>query len=323
MILFEVTDQAAVQVKPMSTRNGKKVLEKDIQEIFERSLYEILGVHFLASEYSTSFGGRMDTLGIDDEGNPCIIEYKKGQNENVINQGLSYLRWLLDHREDFHVLCQRMGVEIGVQWNQPRVICIAESYSKFDTDTADLLPIKIELLRYQLFQNNMLTLDTESYQRVKLQNVPKLSSVSDKDLNALVRQPKVEEIELEPEPLQASYTLDQHLKKANSSTIKLFENLRERLLGLDQEMSLEPLKLLVSFKVTRKVVDVVFRKTKLQVFINIKSGMLEDPKNLARDLEYPVKVGRWSGCHYRVEVTPDTDLDYVMFLIQQSYDLNR
>lgn len=103
MILFDVGQDSAKQVKPKTIVNGKKVLERDIQKIFEGSLHEILGVHFLASEYSTSFGGRMDTLGIDDDGNPCIIEYKKGQNENVINQGLSYLRWLLDHKDSFHV----------------------------------------------------------------------------------------------------------------------------------------------------------------------------------------------------------------------------
>lgn len=321
MILFEVTEHAAEQVKPMSTLNGHKVLEKDIQGIFEKSLHEILGVHFLASEFSTSFGGRMDTLGIDDDGNPCIIEYKKGQNENVINQGLSYLRWLLDHKEDFHALCNREGMEIPVQWEQPRVICIAETYSKFDTDTADLLPIKIELLRYQLFQNNMLTLDTESYQKVKLQGVPKLSTTRERVLSSPVRKSKPQVPE--PEPLQVSYTLEEHFDRSHPSTVKLFEDLKERLLGLDQEMSFEPHKLIVSFKVTRKVVDVVLRKSKLQVFINVKSGMLDDPRGIARDLENPVKVGRWSGCHYRVEVTPKTDLDYVMSLIQQSYKLNR
>ena len=83
MILFEASEKSARQVKPLVSRNGKRIVERDIQNIFEGSLHEILGVNFVASEYVTSFGGRMDTLGIDDDGNPCIIEYKKGQNENV------------------------------------------------------------------------------------------------------------------------------------------------------------------------------------------------------------------------------------------------
>lgn len=42
------------------------------------------------SDYATgkTHGGRMDTLGIDENGCPVIIEYKRALNENVINQGL-------------------------------------------------------------------------------------------------------------------------------------------------------------------------------------------------------------------------------------------
>lgn len=307
MILFDVGQDSAKQVKPKTTVNGKKVLERDIQKIFEGSLHEILSVHFLASEYSTSFGGRMDTLGIDDDGNPCIIEYKKGQNENVINQGLSYLRWLLDHKDSFHVLCLEKGVEQEVQWDAPRVICVAESYSKFDTDTADLLPIKIELMRYQLFENNMLTLDTESYQKVKLQGVPKLGTT----------------VEKKPETFQVTYTLEDHLAKAGPGSRKLFDDLKERLLGLDQEMELEPEKLYVAFKMARNVVDGIVQKPKLWLLINVKTGTLYDPEGIAQDLETPVRIGCWGNGDYRVEITSQTDLDYVMTLVKQSYEMNR
>jgi hypothetical protein len=33
-------------------------------------------------------GGRIDTLGLDDNNCPVIIEYKHALNENVISQGL-------------------------------------------------------------------------------------------------------------------------------------------------------------------------------------------------------------------------------------------
>ena len=39
--------------------------ERDIQKLFEDNLNTILNIDFLATEYSTSFGGRIDTLGID------------------------------------------------------------------------------------------------------------------------------------------------------------------------------------------------------------------------------------------------------------------
>ena len=118
-------------------------LEKDLQRLFEQNLEEILNISFLATEYSTSFGGRIDTLGIDKNGAPAIIEYKRSTNESVINQGLSYLRWLLDHKAEFESLCDEKKMTTEVDWDSPRVICVAESYNKFDIDTADFLPINI------------------------------------------------------------------------------------------------------------------------------------------------------------------------------------
>ena len=61
----------------------------------EHHLESFLGVRFLATEYVTgkTHGGRIDTLGLDDNNCPVIIEYKRALNENVISQGLYYLDW--------------------------------------------------------------------------------------------------------------------------------------------------------------------------------------------------------------------------------------
>ena len=306
MSLFKISGNNASRLKPITNLNGKKILERDVQRIFEESLHELLGVHFLASEYSTSFGGRMDTLGIDDEGNPCIIEYKKGQNENVINQGLSYLRWLLDHKDSFEKLCNDKNTFNKIHWASPRVICVAESYNKFDTDTADLLPIKIELYRYKLYEDGLLTLDTESHQKVKLQDAPKFTDDSDK-----------------PERLQETFTLDHHMAMSSESTKALFEALKERILAIDKEIIEDPKKYYIAYKTTRNFVDIVVKKSKLKLYINMKTGTLEDPRGLAKDLETPVHIGHWGNGDYEVEVSEHTDIDYVMNLIQQSYDINQ
>ena len=306
MSLFKVSNNNASRLKPITNLNGKKILERDVQRIFEASLHELLGVHFLASEYSTSFGGRMDTLGIDDEGNPCIIEYKKGHNENVINQGLSYLRWLLDHKDSFEKLCNEKNITIAIQWAAPRVICVAESYNKFDTDTADLLPINIELYRYKLYEDGLLTLDTENYQKVKLQDAPKFTADSGK-----------------PEKLQETFTLDHHLAMSSDQTRELFEALKERILAIDKEIIEDPKKYYIAYKTTRNFTDIIIQKAKLKIFVNIKTGTIEDPRGLARDLETPVHIGHLGNGDYEIEVRPGDDLDYIMSLIQQSYDINQ
>lgn len=64
----------------------KDTIEKSVQTLFERNLESLLGVRFLATKYvTTNGGGRIDTLGLDENGCPVILEYKRATNENVVN----------------------------------------------------------------------------------------------------------------------------------------------------------------------------------------------------------------------------------------------
>lgn len=108
--------------------------EKQLQSLIEANLNEVLDMYFLASEYVTTFGGRIDTLAVDYDGAPVIIEYKKSRNDSVINQALSYLKWLKAQKMEFFemLIIKKLGKNIAeklkVDWQNPRVICIAESF---------------------------------------------------------------------------------------------------------------------------------------------------------------------------------------------------
>jgi len=112
--------------------------EKALQKLVEENLLEVLDMRFLSSEYPTTQGGRIDTLAIDSDGAPVIIEYKRSRNDSVINQALSYLKWLKAQKKEFFemLIIKTLGYEnlTEIDWHNPRVICIAESYSKYDTD---------------------------------------------------------------------------------------------------------------------------------------------------------------------------------------------
>ena len=118
--------------------------EKNLQKLVEDNLMEVLELRFLATEYKTTFGGRIDTLAVDANGAPVIIEYKRNKNESVINQALSYLKWLKAQMPEFFKLLminklgQAVADTITLDWKNPRVICIAESYSKFDIDISTI-----------------------------------------------------------------------------------------------------------------------------------------------------------------------------------------
>lgn len=304
MALFKINGSA---VKKIIAKDLD--LEKNLQSLFEQNSEEVLNIVFLAHEYSTSFGGRIDTLGIDKNGSPCIIEYKKNQNDNVINQGLSYLKWLLDHKEKLEILCQDKKIDIEIDWDSPRVICIAESYSKFDLDTADILPINIELLRYRIYDENILYLEPENYQKVKISTsgiIKKGGTQKAKDAQ-----------------LQKIYSIDDHLAGINKETLDLFQDLRERIISLDQNIIEEAKSKYIAYKTSTNFVDIVVKQYGLKIFLNIKSGQLNDPQKLARDLTKPKPIGHWGNGDYEVKFESANEADTVFALIKQSYDFNK
>ncbi len=268
---------------------------------------EILNIICLAHEYSTSFGGRIDTLGIDKNGAPCIIEYKKNQNDNVINQGLSYLRWLLDHKADFEILCQNKKVDIEIDWDSPRVICIAESYNRFDLDTVDILPIKIELLIYTIYENNILQIESPNYQKVRV------------SMSGITKNVKRSKREI----LQKDYTVEEHFKKANQNIKSLFFKLREKIKSMDDKIKEEPKKLYIAYKLSTNFADVEIRKKDIKIYLNVKSGQLNDPLKIARDLTKPKPVGHWGNGDYWVKLESEKKLNSIFELIEQSYNLNK
>lgn len=106
------------EIKLFSIKNDVKqlipsevLLEKELQNLIEDNMEKFFGVRFLKSEYVIT-NGRMDSIGIDENNCPVIVEYKRSSNENIINQGLFYLDWLLDHKDAFHMLvAEKYGYE--------------------------------------------------------------------------------------------------------------------------------------------------------------------------------------------------------------------
>ena len=168
-----------LSVKAIST-------EKELQSLIEANSDEVLGMYFLESEYVTTFGGRIDTLAVDYNGSPVIIEYKKNRNDNVINQALSYLRWLQAQKKEFFemLIIKKLGNELAkkltVDWKNPRVICIAESYSKFDIDTVEVIPMRIELFKYRYYDDGIFALEPLGVSEQKSQS--SISNTSEKNI---------------------------------------------------------------------------------------------------------------------------------------------
>lgn len=91
------------------------------------------------------------------------MEYKRGVDAGVINQGLFYLSWLVDHRAEFeHLVRDRLGAPAAAQvlWSSPRLICIAGDFTRYDVHPVREHRRSIDLVRYRLFGRDLLGLET-------------------------------------------------------------------------------------------------------------------------------------------------------------------
>jgi hypothetical protein len=105
-------------------------IEKQIQTIIEKNLENIFQIKFLTSEFIIG-NGRIDTIGIDENNFPVIIEYKKDKAVDIFDQGLFYVDNLLQHKADFQLLVQsKIGEKESkkINWNGTRLIFIAAEF---------------------------------------------------------------------------------------------------------------------------------------------------------------------------------------------------
>lgn len=76
-------------------------LEKEIQTLVENNLEVLFNLQFVKSEFSIK-NFRIDTLAFDTENKSfVVIEYKKGSNFSVIDQGYTYMSLMLNNKADF------------------------------------------------------------------------------------------------------------------------------------------------------------------------------------------------------------------------------
>lgn len=142
-------------------QGSSAAIEKSLQTLIETNMEVFFGISFLASEYSTgkNHGGRIDSLGLDENHCPVILEYKRSVDENVISQGLFYLDWLMDHKAEFKFLVMdKLGKQAAdkIDWSGPRLVCIAGDFTKYDEHAVKQINRNIELIRYRKYGDELI-----------------------------------------------------------------------------------------------------------------------------------------------------------------------
>ncbi|MED3880573.1 DUF5655 domain-containing protein [Priestia megaterium] len=285
-------------------------VEKSLQTIIERNLESFLGVFFLASEYSTgkTHGGRIDTLGIDENKSPVIIEYKRSLNENVINQGLFYLDWLLDHKAEFELMVMRKyGSELSdnIDWGNPRLLCIAGGFTKYDEHAVQQINRNIELYQYKHYQDGLLLLDlvnATTAQTVQYSSEP--SSV----INNNNRNNKVK-------------TVSDYLEQADTELTDRFEELKAYMMALGDDVQVKVLKHYIAFKRIKNFACVEIHPSngKVSLYLKVKPDSVTLEEGFTRDVS---KIGHYGTGDLEVNISSDEDFEKAKRFINMSYDIS-
>ncbi len=269
----------------------------------------MLGVRFLASEYSTGakHGGRIDTLGLDENDCPVIIEYKRAVSENVINQGLFYLDWLNDHHADFRwEVMEKLGKEVAdnIDWSGTRLVCVAGDFRKYDLHAIQQIPRNIELLRFGLFGGDVLTLEMAGSNQQK--NQPPMTSTS----STGVKNSKQAYVQEPPSAL---------LGKADQVLQDTYDAFKAEALALDDEIIVNERKLYFAFRRVKNFACVEIRPSAgtLLVYLNLDPAAVEFEDGFTRDVS---NIGHWGTGNMEAVLREPADVRRVLPLLTRSYE---
>lgn len=289
---------------------GSMALEKSLQGLLEANMEVLFGVRFVASEFSTGakHRGRIDSLGLDENGSPVIFEYKRAVNENVINQGLFYLDWLMDHRGDFTVLVQEtLGSSVSqtIDFANPRLVCVASDFTRYDEHAIVQMNRSIELVRYRDFQGELLALDL-------------VASISTNPMATDLQGGKTAAKGKPSKTTPGPKTVSQLLEQSPPPMKDLYAQVEAFVLALGDDVSKKTTRFYVAFRRIKNFacIEVHPQAEKLLVYVKVDPDSITLESGFTRDVR---NIGHFGTGDLEITIRTAEDLARCQFLLVTSY----
>ncbi len=290
--------------KELKQRDFKN--EKELQKFFEENIETILGCKFIDTEFVVG-NFRIDSLAFDEESKSFrIIEYKNVKNHSLVDQGYTYLKLMLERKADFvlqYNIKTKSSLTIqDIDWSQSRIIFVSPIYTAYQLNATDFKNIPVDLIKVTRYEDDIIEINfIKKTSNVKIQDVQMESIQNDVNREVVV------------------YTEEDHLNKASDNIKKLYEEIKNKILELD-DIDIEAKKLYIAFKGMKNITDIEIHKNKLKIYINMKKGTLNDPLNISKDIS---DIGHWGNGDYCIIIDKEDDIDNIIPLIKQSLKINK
>lgn len=299
MALFKLNENNKLKKINLKTFDN----EKQLQKLCEENLEELFQVRFIQTEFpiGDGYSGRLDTLGLDYEGNPVIIEYKLEKNSCVLSQALFYMDWLVNHRGDFELAAKnKLGNNIEVSWTNPKMILVAQEYNKYDKYAVNQIPYDIYLYKYLYYNNKELYLENINVQDNRRYSIETHSTNQN---------------QISDRYIQKEYDISYHLDSANEKVKVLYEELDEKVMEINDQIEKRIRKIYIGYRTTRNFLEIIIQKNSLQIYVFID----EEIEDAANRFESVPESYQWV-VNKRMTINNHEDIEYAMKIIKQSYE---
>lgn len=265
--------------------------EKELQTLIEKNLGVVFNCRLVATEFSTGaqHAGRIDTLALSEENNPVLIEYKKVESSELINQSLFYLSWIYDHRGDYEIAVQKaLGNGTVVDWSDVRVICLAPNYKKYDLHAVQMMGANIELWRYRLFSNASLYIEKIYHRGFEDVRNPIVKTSTNLKNPVMVEAGKKAALTRKKARLNdgtdLGYSFEVLVNNKPEDIKKLAEEIREFTLGLDSTIEEEPRKHYVAYTTARNFLCMIIQRQNIKLWLGLKPSDIPESTKGYRDV---------------------------------------
>ncbi len=297
-------------------------LEKDIQSLVESNMETLFELEFISSEFAVG-EFRLDSLAFDEQNKSfVIVEYKKGHNSSVVDQGYSYLSVMLNNKAEFILeYNEKKGMDkrlrkADIDWTSSRVIFVSPSFNTYQKNSVNFRDVPFELWEIKKFEGGLITIgqcESSSNESIK--------KLSKKDSGSMIAKVSSE---------VKVFSEEDHVNSLDNSIRPVWWALKAKLEQYS-DTSLLPNKNYISWKRDNATICFIkFRKKALRIRVRRgrrkKAGKtskgfftVDDPKGLTKERLSEEKSG--TTIHfYLISLEKPEEMDYVMFLLEQKYN---
>ena len=184
-----------------------------------------------------------------------------------------------------------------IDWSSPRLVCIAGDFTRYDEHAVQQIGRNIELLRYRRFGETLLALEVVNTPRTAVKVIDPTK----------------------PGKSGATKTVAQQIAQASKPLRRLYDDLRDSVLALGDDVQEKELKYYVAFRKLKNFacVEVHAAAGEILVFLKLdpSSTSLED--GFTRDVS---KIGHFGTGDLEVRISDTETLERASPLIQHSYN---